>query len=125
METAFYSQKFLIILGTEVKISSQKNIIAGNLVGKLRYGENPHQHAAIYSQNDYSDIQLLNGKPLSYNNYNDLYSALEITKSFPKNKGTAIIKHANPCGVSINKKTKCFKEALDCDPLSAWGDCIL
>ena len=126
METAFYESKiFNYFRNRSQNKFSKKNIIAGNLVGKLRYGENPHQHAAIYSQNDYSDIQLLSGKPLSYNNYNDLYSALEITKSFPKNKGTAIIKHANPCGVSINKKkTKCFKEALDCDPLSAYGGIV-
>ena len=84
--------------------------------------ENPHQKAAIYDQDNEGRIFQLNGKKLSYNNYNDLYAALSITKSFPKNLGVAIIKHANPCGASINSnKIKCFNEALMSDPISAYG----
>jgi phosphoribosylaminoimidazolecarboxamide formyltransferase/IMP cyclohydrolase len=48
-------------------------------------------------------INQIHGKQLSYNNYNDIFSALTISKSLPKNIGTVIVKHANPCGVSINK----------------------
>ena len=67
----------------------------------------------------------LHGKTLSYNNYNDVFSALSITKSFPKNVGTVIIKHANPCGVSILKdKLRSYKSALACDPLSAFGGVV-
>ena len=51
-----------------------------------------------------SNIKQLHGKKLSFNNYNDIFSALSISKSFEKNNGTVIIKHANPCGVSIEKK---------------------
>ena len=58
---------------------------------------------AIYSYNKSLRIKQLHGKKLSYNNYNDLYSALRISKSLPKNTGTVIVKHANPCGVSIHK----------------------
>ena len=95
------------------------------MLEQTRYGENPHQKAAIYKQDGKKDIIQISGKKLSYNNYNDLYSALAITKMFPKNKGTAIIKHANPCGVSINSnKLRSFKEALESDPLSAYGGII-
>ena len=67
----------------------------------------------------------LHGKTLSYNNYNDVLSALSITKSLPKNTGTVIIKHANPCGVSILKnKLSCYKSALACDPSSAFGGVV-
>ena len=79
----------------------KKKTIYGNLVEKLRYGENPHQKSAIYSSKKNLDIKQIHGKKLSYNNYNDIFSALTISKSFPKNIGTVIIKHANPCGVSI------------------------
>ena len=51
--------------------------------------------------------------------------SIAITKSLPKNTGTVIVKHANPCGVSINKdKIKSFKQALNCDPISAFGGIV-
>jgi|TARA_B100000929_G_scaffold252630_1_gene213124 phosphoribosylaminoimidazolecarboxamide formyltransferase/IMP cyclohydrolase len=103
----------------------KKKIILGNLIEKLRYGENPHQEAGIYSYNKELNIKQLNGKKLSYNNYNDIFSALIISKSLPKNTGTVIIKHANPCGVSINKdKIKSYKFAFACDPISAFGGIV-
>ena len=49
-------------------------------------------------------IDKIHGKQLSYNNYNDIFAALTISKSLPKNTGTVIVKHANPCGVSIHLK---------------------
>ena len=95
------------------------------MVEKLRYGENPHQKGAIYSQSNLSEINQIHGKQLSYNNYNDIYSALGISKSLPKNTGVVIIKHANPCGVSTLKNNiECFKSALACDPTSAFGGII-
>ena len=103
----------------------QKKTIHGNLVEVLRYGENPHQQAAIYSKNNNLDISQLSGKRLSYNNYNDIYSALNISRILPKNSGTVIVKHANPCGVSINNsKIESYKEALACDPISAFGGIV-
>ena len=103
----------------------QKKTIHGNLVEVLRYGENPHQQAAIYSKNNNLDISQLSGKKLSYNNYNDIYSALNISRTLPKNNGTVIVKHANPCGVSINNsKIESYKEALACDPISAFGGIV-
>jgi phosphoribosylaminoimidazolecarboxamide formyltransferase/IMP cyclohydrolase len=93
-----------------------------NLIEKLRYGENPHQKSAIYSKDSSLNLNQLHGKQLSYNNYNDIYAALMISKSLPNNNGVVIVKHANPCGISIIKdKLKCFESALSCDPISAFG----
>ena len=103
----------------------QKKIIYGNLIEKLRYGENPHQESAIYSKTNNLNIKKIHGKQLSYNNYNDIFSALAISKSLPKNTGTVIVKHANPCGVSIHKNSiKSYKAALACDPTSAFGGIV-
>ena len=103
----------------------KKKIIYGNLIEKLRYGENPHQHAAIYAKSKNLNIKQIHGKQLSYNNYNDIFSALTISKSLPKNSGTVIVKHANPCGVSIDKNNlKSYQLALACDPISAFGGIV-
>ena len=103
----------------------RKKIIHSNLIEKLRYGENPHQQAAIYSKTQHLGIKQIHGKQLSYNNYNDIFSALAISKSLPINTGTVIVKHANPCGVSINKDNlKSYKLALACDPISAFGGIV-
>ena len=103
----------------------KKKVIYGNLIEKLRYGENPHQESALYSKNNFLKIKQLHGKQLSYNNYNDIFAALTISKSLPKNIGTVILKHANPCGVSILKnRVKSFQSALACDPVSAFGGVV-
>ena len=103
----------------------KKKTIHGNLVEVLRYGENPHQQSAIYSKNENLNISQLSGKKLSYNNYNDIYAALNISQTLPRNTGTVIIKHANPCGVSVNNdKIVSYKEALACDPISAFGGVV-
>jgi len=125
-ETAYYDA---LISNYFNKITNnhfpQKKIIYGNLIDKLRYGENPHQESAIYSQNNLLKIKQLHGKQLSYNNYNDIFAALTISKSLPKNVGTVIVKHANPCGVSILKnRVECYKSALACDPVSAFGGIV-
>ena len=103
----------------------KKKIIYGNLIEKLRYGENPHQQSAIYSKSNNLHIKQIHGKQLSYNNYNDISSALTISKSLPRNTGTVIVKHANPCGVSALKNNlESYKSALACDPTSAFGGIV-
>ncbi len=126
METAYYESKIFNYFNQKSNnIFPIKKIFSGKLVEETRYGENPHQKAAIYSQNNKQEIIQITGKKLSYNNYNDLYSALSISKTLPRNRGVAIIKHANPCGVSINQnKIKSFKEALESDPISAYGGIV-
>ena len=125
-ETAYYDTAITNYFNSLSKNNfPKKKLIYGNLIEKLRYGENPHQKAAIYSYNKSLEIKQLHGKKLSYNNYNDLYSALSISKSLPKNTGTVIVKHANPCGVSIHKeKLESYKKALGCDPISAYGGIV-
>ena len=125
-ETAYYDAVISNYFNTIKKnIFPQKKVIYGNIIEKLRYGENPHQESAIYSKMSKLNMQQIHGKKLSYNNYNDIFSALTISKSFPKNLGTVIVKHANPCGASINKNIlKSYKLALLCDPTSAFGGIV-
>jgi len=125
-ETAYYDA---VISNYFNKIQNnnfpKKKVIYGNLIEKLRYGENPHQEAGIYSKTKNLNIEQIHGKQLSYNNYNDLFSALIISKSLPRNLGTVIVKHANPCGVSIHKNNlKSYQLALACDPVSAFGGIV-
>ena len=125
-ETAYYDS---VIANYFNKISNihfpNKKIVHGNLIEKLRYGENPHQEGALYSSSSEIGINKIHGKQLSYNNYNDIFSALTISKSFPKNQGVVIVKHANPCGVSMLKDNiKSYKYALACDPVSAFGGIV-
>ena len=125
-ETAYYDS---VIANYFNKISDtsfpKKKTLHFKLIDKLRYGENPHQESALYSQNNFAQINKIHGKKLSYNNYNDIFSALTISRSLPANKGVVIVKHTNPCGVSIlNNNIKSYENALACDPLSAFGGII-
>jgi phosphoribosylaminoimidazolecarboxamide formyltransferase/IMP cyclohydrolase len=125
-ETAYYDSVISDYFNKKNEIIfPKKKIFYANLIETPRYGENPHQKSAIYSKNNSLKINQIHGKQLSYNNYNDIFSALTISKSLPKNTGTVIVKHANPCGVSINKdKIKSYKLALACDPVSAFGGIV-
>jgi len=125
-ETAYYDS---VISDYFIKLSNtnfpKKKLFYGNLIEKLRYGENPHQESAIYSKYESLSINQIHGKQLSYNNYNDIFAALTISKSLPLNCGTVIVKHANPCGVSIKKNDlESYKSALSCDPTSAFGGIV-
>ena len=124
--TAYYDSVISNWLNDKLDIKfPEKKTIYGKLVEKLRYGENPHQQGSLYGTDDNLGLQKIHGKDLSYNNYNDIYSALAIISSFKKNEGTVIIKHANPCGVSTEKdQLKSFKNALMCDPTSAFGSVV-
>jgi len=124
--TAYYDSVIANWLNMESNIKfPEKKTIYGNLKEKLRYGENPHQQSSLYETSINSNLKLLNGKGLSYNNYNDIYSALAIIKTFRKNEGAVIIKHTNPCGVSIEgNNIKSFRYALACDPVSAFGGVV-
>ena len=125
-ETAYYDSVISDYFNKKNNIIFPKRkIFHTNLIETPRYGENPHQKSAIYSKNSSLKINQIHGKQLSYNNYNDIFSALTISKSLPKNTGTVIVKHANPCGVSINKDNiESYKLALACDPVSAFGGIV-
>ncbi len=125
-ETAYYDSVISNYLNSSSDIFfPDKKVIHGNLIEKLRYGENSHQQSAIYSRSKDLKMSQIHGKQLSYNNYNDIFSALSISKNLAKNSGTVIIKHANPCGVSsLKNKINSFKAALACDPVSAFGGIV-
>jgi phosphoribosylaminoimidazolecarboxamide formyltransferase/IMP cyclohydrolase len=125
-ETAYYDSVISEYFNKKSNIIfPKKKVFYTNLVDTPRYGENPHQQSGIYSKNKSMKINQIHGKQLSYNNYNDIFSALTISKSLPRNTGTVIVKHANPCGVSINKNHfESYKSALACDPISAFGGIV-
>jgi phosphoribosylaminoimidazolecarboxamide formyltransferase/IMP cyclohydrolase len=107
------------------------DVIRMNLTrkGVLRYGENPHQQAAVYAKPDSTDAnvvaaQQLNGKELSYNNLLDLDSALGMVRSFPR-PAVVVIKHNNPCGAATDDKlAAALEKAMAGDPLSAFGSVL-
>ncbi len=93
----------------------------------LRYGENPHQKAAMYSDGSGSGVanaRQLQGKELSYNNIVDLQAAWDLAQEFDE-PVCAIIKHTNPCGTATGTTlAEAYKRALECDPVSAFGGVI-
>ncbi|HRK63955.1 MAG TPA: bifunctional phosphoribosylaminoimidazolecarboxamide formyltransferase/IMP cyclohydrolase [Terricaulis sp.] len=103
----------------------------GKLKQTLRYGENSHQGAAFYTNEEkrfgVATAKQLQGKELSYNNLNDTDAAFELVAEFdPKaSAAVAIIKHANPCGVALGGNlSEAYERALECDPVSAFGGII-
>ncbi len=96
----------------------------------LRYGENPHQQAALYvpqtGARGVAAARQVQGKELSYNNLNDADGALDLIAEFrDAGPACAIIKHANPCGVATGASlAEAYKAAFDCDPVSAFGGII-
>jgi phosphoribosylaminoimidazolecarboxamide formyltransferase / IMP cyclohydrolase len=93
----------------------------------LRYGENPHQKAAMYSDGSgrgVANARQIQGKELSYNNIVDLQAAWDLAQEFDE-PVCAIIKHTNPCGTATGKSlAEAYKRALECDPVSAFGGVI-
>eukprot|EP01037_Dinobryon_pediforme_P013951 gene13951-14067_t len=102
----------------------------GHLAEVMRYGENPHQHAAFYktaeTRHGVANARQLQGKPLSFNNLNDTDAAYELVAEFAASvPAIAIIKHANPCGVATGASLKdAYLKALACDPTSAFGGIV-
>jgi phosphoribosylaminoimidazolecarboxamide formyltransferase/IMP cyclohydrolase len=104
---------------------------ASKLKMPLRYGENPHQQAALYlpvgpAARGVAQAQQVQGKELSYNNLNDANAALELAAEFRDSDPTVVIvKHANPCGVATRTNLlNAWKEALACDSVSAFGGIV-
>src|ERR1700722_13532082 len=106
-----------------LRLSFQKNL-------DLRYGENPHQKAAMYSDGSGAGVanaRQLQGKELSYNNIVDLQAAWDLAQEFDPNEAAvcAIIKHTNPAGAATGKTiARAYQRALECDPVSAFGGVI-
>ena len=105
--------------------------MASRLAMPLRYGENPHQDAALYlpfgpAARGIAQAQQVQGKELSYNNLNDADAALELVSEFRDGPPTVVIvKHANPCGVATaDTLIDAYRQALACDSVSAFGGII-
>ena len=105
--------------------------IVGSKSMELRYGENPHQKAALYlpmgpSTPGVAQARQVQGKELSYNNLNDANAALELVAEFREDRPTVVIvKHANPCGVaSADTLLEAWQQALACDSVSAFGGIV-
>lgn len=94
---------------------------------EMRYGENPHQAAALYldgrpTAGTVAGATVLTGKEMSYNNFVDADTALECVKAFDKSPACVIVKHANPCGVALDETpARAYERALACDATSAFG----
>ncbi|HKN67978.1 MAG TPA: bifunctional phosphoribosylaminoimidazolecarboxamide formyltransferase/IMP cyclohydrolase, partial [Gemmatimonadaceae bacterium] len=106
-------------------------VLANELKMPLRYGENPHQQAALYlpvgpTSRGIAQAEQVQGKELSYNNLNDANAALELLAEFRDEQPTVVIvKHANPCGVATRGSLiEAWKEALACDSVSAFGGIV-
>ncbi|HEY1415582.1 MAG TPA: bifunctional phosphoribosylaminoimidazolecarboxamide formyltransferase/IMP cyclohydrolase [Caulobacteraceae bacterium] len=109
----------------------RRKIIAGELKQAMRYGENPHQGAALYvfptPRPGVATARQVQGKVLGYNNINDTDAAVELVSEFDPTSGpaVAIIKHANPCGVALGASLEeAYRRALECDPVSAFGGIV-
>lgn len=114
--TAYYDS---LIAGYFAKEPFPEKLTAGlKKFSDLRYGENPHQKAAIYEAGNLKQLQ---GKELSYNNYLDMDAAFNLACEF-QDPTCVIVKHNNPCGVASAKNIlDAYRNALVCDPVSAFG----
>ena len=133
-KTAYYDSIIASFFHNKVMEKSEDiypNIISFYFQKKqaLRYGENPHQKAAFYTNPEIkvagvSSAKKLHGKELSFNNILDIESAFEIVKEFD-DPACSVIKHTNPCGAATaDNLTQAFLDAWDSDPVSAFGSII-
>ena len=126
--TAMYDAAISDWLSKQMGEQPTVRMVAGRLILPLRYGENPHQTATLYTTDEprpgVVTAKQLQGKELSYNNINDTDAAYELVAEFAR-PAVAIIKHANPCGVSEGDDIlSAYELALRCDPVSAFGGII-
>ena len=129
--TAAYDTAVSTWMARQVGDTPRRRSFAGSLAQTLRYGENPHQSAAFYTDGSarpgVATATQHQGKELSYNNINDTDAAFELVSEFDPTAGPAcaIIKHANPCGVARGGTLRdAYQKAFDCDRTSAFGGII-
>ncbi|MGB3403684.1 MAG: bifunctional phosphoribosylaminoimidazolecarboxamide formyltransferase/IMP cyclohydrolase [Microcoleaceae cyanobacterium] len=131
--TAAYDQAIATYLtqqqASEDSTLSPTYTLSGSQRQALRYGENPHQAAAWYQTGTvatgWAGGEILQGKPLSYNNLVDLEAARRIIAEFPDEPAAAILKHTNPCGVSVAASLSlAYQQAFAADSVSAFGGIV-
>ena len=98
---------------------------------RLKYGENPHQQATFvkssFSSKKIKDFSIIKGESLSFNNFLDITAAYKILSELNiyNKPASAIIKHSNPCGVSVSENAyEAYSNALNCDAVSAFGGIV-
>jgi phosphoribosylaminoimidazolecarboxamide formyltransferase/IMP cyclohydrolase len=120
---------YLAARGPAEEAFPENLVLAFERLGALRYGENPHQRAALYREPQASPdaivrFQMLQGKELSFNNLLDLDSAVTLARDFD-GPAAVIVKHNNPCGAAVGDTiVEAFGRAFACDPLAAFGGII-
>ena len=107
----------------------ERLVISARRALVLRYGENPHQQAALFvggaPRAGAASAEQVQGRELSYNNLNDTDAAYELVAEFAERPAVAIVKHANPCGVALaGSLAEAYRRALACDPISAFGGIV-
>ncbi|MCF2871277.1 bifunctional phosphoribosylaminoimidazolecarboxamide formyltransferase/IMP cyclohydrolase [Octadecabacter sp. G9-8] len=129
--TAAYDTAVSTWMAGQLDGTPRRQTVGGTLAQTLRYGENPHQSAAFYTDGSarpgVATAQQHQGKELSYNNINDTDAAFELVSEFDAKDGpaVAIIKHANPCGVARGATlAEAYQKAFECDQTSAFGGII-
>lgn len=129
--TAAYDAMIQSYLTSKFEVNEpEKVVFAYDLHQTLRYGENPHQSAAFYSDGTHVRYSMacaiqLHGKELSYNNIQDANATLQILKEFEGQKAVVAVKHMNPCGVGVaNEITSAWQKAYTADPTSIFGGIV-
>lgn len=128
---AAYLREQLAASGEEASPFPQELSLPFEKIQDLRYGENPHQKAAFYRDAvaavgaSIPAAQLLHGKPLSFNNVNDVAAALDIAREFPEKPVAVAVKHTNPCGVGTGATLlEAYRRAYEADPTSIFGGIV-
>jgi phosphoribosylaminoimidazolecarboxamide formyltransferase / IMP cyclohydrolase len=115
------------LLNPETRELNDRGLLVLNKKSDLRYGENPHQLAALYltgSSPGVANAKVLSGKEMSFNNYVDADAAWQLVTDFD-DQACAIIKHTNPAGVALGSSgEEAYRKALACDPVSAFGGIV-
>ncbi len=126
-----YEAETVAIDGDEGGQFPQRRFVSNDRATTLRYGENPHQDAALYADNTAEEASVVHAdqlnegaKALSYNNYNDADGALNLIKEFDE-PAAAVIKHTNPAGcATADSLSEAYEHALSTDPMSAFGGIV-
>ncbi len=128
--TAEYDAAIATWMGDQLDVADEWKAAIFHRIASLRYGENPHQRASVYSnvsgwiQPGIAQAVQLHGKEMSFNNYTDADAA--VRSAYDHNEPcVAIIKHANPCGIAVGATIEAaYKKAHECDPVSAFGGVV-
>jgi len=125
--TYFTRTKFAQRASEQMSKLVERGVVMLQKRSDLRYGENPHQKAALYEtgwQDGVANAELLSGKEMSFNNYVDADAAWQLVCDFD-DLACAIVKHTNPAGVALGETAEeAYRKALACDPVSAFGGIV-